>query len=201
MTVYIEVIILINYIFDFCILLTTDMTLKRDVSLKRLALCSILGEFSMLTMIINLQGIDLFAFKIALTIILSITAFGYKNIKYSFYNIAHIYFIGIILGGFITFLYNEFSINRDYSFRYLILLLVSPIILYIYYKFTRRFKINYNNRYKVEINYPYGHYSGVGFLDSGNKLISPFSGSPIVLVEKEYIEYHKLKLSPAPAAS
>ena len=76
--------------------------------------------------------------------------------------------------------------------------MISPIALYIYHTITKHFRINYNNRYKVVIDYPYGHYEGTGYLDSGNKLISPFSGSPIVLVEKEYIEYHKLKLLPVP---
>ena len=198
MVVYIEVIMLINFIFDFCILLTTDMTLKRHTSIKRLLISSLFGELSMLTLIIDLHGINQIIFKIILSLVLSFVAFGYKDFKYSLYNIIHLYFIGIILGGFTTFLYNEFSINREYSLKYVIILLSCPIILYVYYSITRQFKTNYNNRYKVIIDYPYGHYEGVGYLDSGNKLISPFSGKIIILIEKEYIEYHKLKLLPVP---
>lgn len=198
MVVYVEVIILINYIFDFCLLLTVDLTLKRNVSIKRLLLSSIVGELSMLTLLFNIDGIYLILFKIGLSFLLSISAFKFKGIKYTFYNVTNLYFIGIILGGFITFLYNEFSVNREFSLKYLIILLLSPIIFLVYYKITKKFKINYNNRYKVVIDYPSGHYEGTGFLDSGNKLISPFSGKPIILVEKEYIEYHKLKLLPVP---
>ena len=198
MVVYIEVIMLINFIFDFCILLTTDITLKRHTKFKKLIISSLFGELSMLTLIIHLHGISQIIFKVFLSIILSFIAFGYKDIKYSLYNVVHLYFIGIILGGFITFLYNEFSINREYSLKYVIILFLCPIVLYIYYRITKQFKTNYNNRYKVIIDYPYGHYEGVGYLDSGNKLISPFSNKPIILVEKEYIEYHKLKLLPVP---
>ena len=198
MVVYVEMIILINYIFDFCLLLTVDLTLKRNASIKRLLLSSIVGELSMLTLLFNIDGIYLILFKIGLSFLLSISAFKFKDIKYTFYNVVNLYFIGIILGGFVTFLYNEFSVNREFSLKYLIILLLSPIILLVYYKITKKFKMNYNNRYKVIIDYPYGHYEGTGFLDSGNKLISPFSGKPIILVEKEYIEYHKLKLLPVP---
>lgn len=62
----------------------------------------------------------------------------------------------------------------------------------------RKFKTNYNNRYTVLIDYENTHYEGVGFLDSGNKLVSPISGKPIILIEKEYITLHKLKLLPVP---
>lgn len=198
MVVYVEVIMLINYIFDFCLLLTVDLTLKRHISIKRLLFSAVVGELSMLTLLWNIDGFSLILFKIGLSFLLSVSAFKFKDIKYTFYNVANLYFIGIILGGFITFLYNEFSINREYSLKYLIVLLLSPIVLLVYYKMVKRFKVNYNNRYKVVIDYSYGHYEGVGYLDSGNKLISPFSGKPIVLVEKEYIEYHKLKLLPVP---
>lgn len=198
MVVYIEVIILINYIFDFCILVTADLTLKRHTNIKRLFLAALFGEMSMIMLVFNISGFSLAVFKIGLSIFLSLVAFKFKDIKYTFYNVANLYFIGIILGGFITFLYNEFSVNREYSLKYLIILLFSPIVLLIYYRLTKRFKINYNNRYKVVIDYPNGHYEGIGYLDSGNKLISPFSGNPIILVEKEYIEYHKLKLLPVP---
>ena len=49
MIVYVEVIFIINFIFDFCLLLTVDLLLKRHVSYKRVLLGALVGEASMLT--------------------------------------------------------------------------------------------------------------------------------------------------------
>lgn len=198
MIVYVEVIFIINFVFDFCLLLTVDLLLKRHVSYKRVLLGALVGEASMLTFTLKLSNIELLIFKVLLSIIMSVVTFKYKSVKYTLYNTLHLYFTGIILGGFITYLYNEFQVNREYSIRYIIILIISPIVLMIYYYIIKRFKNNYNNRYNVIIDYSCGHFEGVGFLDSGNKLVSPISNKPIILVEKEYIKNHKLKLLPVP---
>lgn len=196
--VYVDLVILINFIFDFSLLLAVDLLLKRNASWIRVSLGSIIGELSIVTLFINFNSYTLFIFKIFLSILMSLVTFSYKDIKYTFYNVIYLYLLGIILGGFVTYLYNEFQINREYSLKYVIILLLSPLILVIYYKLMRMFKTNYNNRYNVSIEYEQTHYEGIGFLDSGNKLVSPISGKPIILVEKEYITLHKLKLLPIP---
>lgn len=196
--VYVDLIILINFIFDFSLLLSVDLLLKRNASWIRVILGSLVGGLSIITMFIQFTRIPLFIFKILLSVFMSIATFNYRDFKYTLYNVIYLYLLGIVLGGFVTYLYNEFQINREYSIKYVILLVLSPLILIIYYKLMRKFKTNYNNRYTVLIDYENTHYEGVGFLDSGNKLVSPISGKPIILIEKEYITLHKLKLLPVP---
>ena len=196
--VYIDIVILINYIFDFTLLNLVDLLLKRRCKLKRVLLGALSGEFSLITLFINLTNLSSVIFKIVLSILMCIITFNYKNIKYTFYNAIYLYLCGIILGGFMTYIYNEFKINREYSTHYIIVLLLALIFLYLYYKGLLILKTDYRNRYKVNIDYGTNHYEGVGFLDSGNKLVSPFSGNPIILVEKEYISLHRLKIIPVP---
>ena len=198
MTVYIEVIFLINFIFDACLLLTVDLVLKRGVKIKRILIGALIGEISMISLILNVNYLMMTIFKILLTVLMSVITFGYKNIKYTTYNIVHLYFTGIILGGFITYLYNEFNVNPEYSVSYIIILVSSPIIFIVYCYIAKKFKNNYNNRYKVSFDYDGGHFDGIGYLDSGNKLTSPINGKIIILVEKDYIQYHKLRLLPIP---
>ncbi len=50
----------------------------------------------------------------------------------------------------------------------------------------------------LKVLYDGNEFIGTGYLDSGNKLVSPISGKKIILIEKEYILYHKLKLTPIP---
>lgn len=196
--VYIDIVILINFIFDFTLLNTVDLLLKRNTKIKRLILGSVVGESSLIILFIKLSSIGNIIFKIVLSIAMCIIAFGYKDKKYTLFNTIYLYLTGIILGGFMTYLYNEFKINREYSYRYIFLLLSGLTFLYFYYKSITNFKRDYKNRYIVEIDYGKYHYSGTGFLDSGNKLVSPYSNSPIILVEKEYISLHRLKIIPVP---
>lgn len=189
---------LINFVFDFTLLNIVDLLLKRRSKLIRLILASLVGEISLITLFISFTNIYSVIFKILLSILMCITAFNYKNVKYTFYNTIYLYLCGIILGGFMTYIYNEFKINREYSIQYIIVLLLALIFLYLYYRGILIFKNNYRNRFKVNIDYGANHYEGLGFLDSGNKLVSPFSGNPIILVEKEYISLHRLKIIPVP---
>lgn len=198
MVIYIDLVILINFIFDGSILLTVDLLLKRNVKMYRVIFGSLSGELSLITLFIGMNDLESNLFKLVLSLLMCILTFGYKDIRYTFYNTLYLYLTGIILGGFMYYLYNEFQIGSELSFKYLIILILSPIVLVIYYKLSMRFKNNYNNRYRVVINYGDSVFEGIGFLDSGNKLVSPISGKPILLVEKEYITLHKLKLLPVP---
>ncbi len=198
MIIYLDLIFVVNLVFDFALLLTVDLLLKRKSSYKRTLLGALSGELSMITIFINFNRINLFLLKNSISLIMSIISFGFKDIKYTFYNVIYLYLVGTILGGFTYYLYNEFQIDMTYSFRYIIILILSPLVLLIYYRLTKRFKNNYNNRYDLLIKYDGLEFRGTGYLDSGNKLVSPISGKPIILVEKEYIKNHKLKLLPVP---
>ncbi len=198
MIIYLDLVCLINFAFDLSLLLTVDVLLKRRAKIKRILLGALIGELSMITLFIDLNEVSNFFFKIILGIAMTTGAFSYKDIKYTFYNGVYLYLSGIILGGFEYYLFNEFKMNSTYSLKYLFILLLSPVVLVVYYKLIKKFKTNYNNRHSVRILYDEYVFEGTGFLDSGNKLISPISGKTIILVEKEYIVYHKLKLTPIP---
>lgn len=198
MVVYLDLIFLINLLFDTSLLLTVDVILKRHAKMSRIFLAALLGEASMITLFIDLNPFMNSLFKIALNLAMVMGAFSHKGLKYTFYNALYLYLVGIILGGFEYYLYNEFQIGSTYSIKYLFILILSPLVLFIYYKLSTRFKSDYNNRHLLKVIYEDGTYEGIGYLDSGNKLTCPINGKIIVLVEKEYIHYHKLKLIPVP---
>lgn len=198
MVVYIDLIILINYIFDFSLLTTVDLLLKRGKKMHNFLIGALGGELSLISLFVKMNSIENFVFKILLNFIMSVMCFGYKDKRYTFYNMIYLYLTGIVLGGFLTYLYNEFKIDLEYSFKYLCIIILGPLGLIIYYRLLKRFKNNYNIRYRIEVCYNGVCFLGCGFLDSGNKLVSPISGKPIILIEKEYITLHKLKIIPVP---
>ncbi len=198
MIVYWDLVMVLNFIFDFTLLLTVDALLKRGVSKRRIALGSIVGEVSMITLWVDFGNVGMNVFKLSLSLAMVIVTFSYKDVKFTFYNTVYLYLVGIILGGFEYYLFEEFQVESTVGMRYLAVLIASPLVLIAYYKLSSKLKNNYNNRHKICFSYDGGVFEGVGFLDSGNKLTSPVSGKPIILVEKEYIIYHKLKLIPVP---
>lgn len=198
MVVYIDLIFIVNLIFDGTLLLSVDLLLKRNTKKKRILLGAIVGEISIITLFVHLSNFMNFIFKILLSFLMSIGAFSYKDLKYTALNTIYLYLVGMILGGFEYYLYNEFQIGSSYGFKYLVILLLSPLALYLYYHLSKKLKNDYNNRYAIKIIYAGNIFDGIGYLDSGNKLVSPINGKIIILVEKEYILYHKLKLFPVP---
>ncbi len=198
MVIYVDLIFIINFIFDTALLLTVDLLLKRGVRYRRVILGALVGELSMVTLFFSFNSFENFVFKVVLSIMMCLAAFSYKDLKYTVMNTVYLYLVGMILGGFEYYLYNEFRMNSEYGLKYLIILFLSPIVLIVYYKFTMKLKNNYNNRHSLEIYYQEEYFKGVGYLDSGNRLLCPINGKKIILVEKEYIVHHKLKLIPVP---
>ena len=198
MVIYLDLIFLINFIFDTSLLFTVDVLLKRKAKMWRMFLGALMGEASMLTLFIKLDNVALFSFKIILNLAMVLVSFSYKEIRYTFYNAIYLYLVGMILGGFEYYLYNEFQVGGGLGIKYLIILVLSPIVLIAYYKLSKKFKNDYNNRHALKIIYEDYVFEGTGYLDSGNRLVNPINGKIIVLVEKEYIQYHKLKLMPVP---
>ena len=101
MKIYVDVILFINFSFDLLILLSTSIVLKRKSKFYRLMLGAFIGSLSILFLFINITNLELFIFKIIISIIMILVSFGYKNIKYFGKNILFLYTISIILGGFL----------------------------------------------------------------------------------------------------
>ena len=196
MKVYLYVIFLTKLIFDFIILLSTSLILKRNKKIYRIIFGSLFGSFTLLILFIRMNSIELFIYKLIISIFMIIITFGYKDIKYFFKNIYYMYLISMILGGFLTFINNSLSnhnegllfINSNVKLNIFISIILSIILLISYIKQIKQLKTNYNKYYKVNIYLNKKIISINAFLDTGNKLISPYNGYPIILVNKDLID-------------
>lgn len=206
MKVYIDLVILLNFYLDFLLLVTTSITLKRNASIKRLFLGALFGSLSTFFLFFSVGTILLFFFKILIAIGMVLLSFQFKDLKYTFNNLGYFYMISVILGGFLYYLNLEFSythigmvfINKGISVNAIFLLIISPIILYIYYKQTKNFKTSYHLMYKVVIGFKKKKLKLNGFLDTGNKLIDPITNKPILLVQKGIILEEDINTYPIP---
>lgn len=183
MTIYIDLLLLVNFLFDLLLLLTVNIALKRYSKISRLILASLFGEVTLLSLILPISSYLLIILKFILGIFLCIIAFGYKNFKYTFYNVLYLYMTSIILGGFTYYLSVEFQ-NINY-----LLLLISPLILYVFIKSIKALKEIKNYYYKIKIVFENGkNLELTSFLDTGNKLIDPITNKPIILINKKLLK-------------
>ncbi len=197
MKVYIDLILLLNYYLDFLILLTTSIVLKRNTSLKRIALGALLGSFTMIFLFVPVSQIILFLYKVIMAIFMVVVAFHYENMKYTFYNFIYFYMVSIILGGFLYYLNIEFRYTslglflmaHHININVLLLIFASPIIFWIYIHQERRMKKNYSLSYTIKIVLKNKkEYILNAFLDTGNCLFDPITNKPIILLEKGVVE-------------
>lgn len=184
MTIYLDLLFILNVFYDFLILLTVSITLKRNIRLRRIVIGSLFGGLTTFLLLLNISNILLLGFKLLFGIIMILITFKYKNIKYVLENITYLYMISIILAGFLYYLSLEFD-----NANYLLLVILSPLIfcLYIYEQKKLKIKINYNKKVKIilkndkvlELD---------GFIDSGNRLRDPVTKKYIILINKNMLD-------------
>lgn len=211
MKIYVDLVLFLNIIMDFLLLLTVSIVLKRNVRIYRIILGSLIGGLSILFLFIKLNNISLFLFKTLISILMVLITFSYKNFKYFFNNLIYLYLSSIILGGGIYLLDIQINyrnnglmfISNGMEINVIVLLIISPFIIYSYIKSMKKMKINFNNYYKVDVYYKDNTYKFNAYLDTGNKLYDPYKKRPIILVStnKINIDYEKSILVPYETAS
>ena len=113
-----------------------------------------------------------------------LTTFGYKDIRYTLKNL--FYFLDV------TFSYKNTGLvflNNDLSVNFIVLLVVSPVLLYFYIKEQKNYKSDYTLRHKVEIKLKNKKYTYTGYLDTGNKLEDPYKKRGIILVYDSKLQF------------
>lgn len=197
MIIYIDLVLIINFVIDFLLLLTVNVALKRYSKIKRIILGAILGSISLLSLFISLSGISLSVLKFIIGLIMVLVSFGYKNLRYTFYNLLYLFMCSVILGGFLYFLQVQFSYNNDgfvfyyegLAINYVFILFIAPLILYVFIKSIKILKEIKNYYYKVTIIFSNDFNLCItGFLDTGNKLVDPITNKPIILINKKVVK-------------
>ena len=195
MTIYIDIILLINFIIDLLLLLSVSFLLKRRASITRIIISSSIGSLSTLLLFVIHNNFLLLIYKLLISIIMIIITFKYNNFHYFKDNLIYLYIISIVLGGTIYLINNQISsINNGLIFtsnnlkiNLFLLIIITPIIIYKYLKTTKKYQITYSNYYDIDIYYNDLCIKGTAFLDTGNNLKDPYFKRPIILINKELI--------------
>ena len=159
MKIYLDLVILLNIFFDFLLLFTVSYILKRRAKLYRLILGSIVGAATIISLFFPFSSLTLFFLKFIISILMILTTFGFANILTFLKNIFYLYIASIFLGGTLYLLNLEFSYKNNglifyhsrLSINIIVIIFITPIIIYLYIKQATIQKNTSSNYYKVDI--------------------------------------------------
>lgn len=196
MKVYLDLILFLNFMFDLILISATGMILRRKMVIKNVVLGSLLGSLSTFMLFFPINSLVLILVKIVISMIMVLVSFGYRDYKYTCKNLFYLYTSSLILGGGMYLLNNEFSYKQEglvfyhngLSINFVVLIILSPLIIYLYVNQLKELKNNYSKYYNVDIYFKDGTKKEVtAFLDTGNKLNDPYKKRPIILINKNIV--------------
>ena len=179
MTIYVDLVFLLNVFLDFILLMSVSVILTRNAKVSRIILGSIIGGLSTLLLFINLSSIASLFLKLLLGLLMVLTTFGYKSIKYTFNNLFYLYTLSFSVGGVMYLLMEKGFYN------YVILIIGFIIVLFMYIKQIKNYQNNYSNYYSVELYFKNKKYLLTGYLDTGNKLYDSYKHRPVIITSKK----------------
>lgn len=205
MKIYVDLVMLLNFGFDLVLLFGVAIVLRRQTTLKRLLLGATVGSVTVFSMFIEMSSLELFLVKVLISILMVLIVFGYRDRRYFMNNLFYLYTSSIILGGFLYFLNLQFSYKNSglvfyfngLSVNVIVLIVLSPVIIYAYVRQGLLLKNHYSNYYNVDIYLGNNEViEATAFMDTGNKLEDPYMKRPIILLNKDKVklDYDKYKV-------
>ena len=167
MKVYLDLVFILNFCYDFLLLLSVTIETKTYPKIKMLISGGLVGSLTLFLLFLPLNNFSLLIAKISTSILMILVSFGRKNItKYlkSFYGNS------IILGGILYALDLTFNTSKNTAIL-LLLIVIAPLILFLYLRGRKTDIIKYQDK----------TYNLVAFLDTGNKVQDPYKKRNVIV--------------------
>lgn len=196
--IYADVLVIINLAVNYLLLRASAAMTGYTFRTWRILISSLIGGvFSLLIFVEDLSPSINTLIKIFLFVIMVTTAFSTKNIR-SFlkcsasFALVNFGFAGIMLALSTAILPNSAAyINGFVYFDIsLLTLTVSTVVCYVIIKIISKFtksKIPQKSIYEIRIYYDNKVAEGKALFDSGNTLCDCFSGRPVIIAEKNFV--------------
>lgn len=202
MVVYLDMLLLENFLVNLFLLTITMQTIKKKVPTGRLMLSSIIGTSYVLTIVIpKLQLFATTPFKIVVAIIMILIAIKDKSVIEILKAMGIFVLYSILLAGMAFYLaikdnpsLSPSAMIYNFSYKNLILsLMITYILVYKLIVYVKERRILTSYVYNTEICIDNVKTIIKAFLDTGNELREPATNLPVIIVEKELFKDLNLK--------
>ncbi|BCB03271.1 sigma-E processing peptidase SpoIIGA [Bacillus sp. KH172YL63] len=200
MALYLDVIWLLNLLVDFFLLWFTGIILKRQYTLWRIGVGSLIGSIIILMAFSPYAHVTGNPFvKLLFSVCMVYAAFGYRRLRYYLSNLLMFYFVTFFTGGILigSHYFIRFDPGAESSVllanirgfgdpvSWIFVMLALPVAWYFSkgrFESIEHVKLQYDQLLKVGIVIDGYHLTVDGLVDSGNQLQDPISRSPVMIL-------------------
>ncbi|MBS4189140.1 sigma-E processing peptidase SpoIIGA [Bacillus sp. FJAT-49705] len=220
MEVYLDIIWVLNLLFDSLLLYLTALILKRNLKIWRLFAGGLVGSVIILLSVTPLNTYSGHPLtKLLFSIFMILIAFGYKRFRYFIKVLTTFYLMTFLVGGSLIGVHYFIKFDSQLTssvflasvkgfgdpISWLFVLLGFPIV----WHFSKRkmeeiemTKIQYDSLIKVIVTINGESYSFKGLVDSGNQLYDPITKMPVMFISikglKENFPEELVKVAQSP---
>lgn len=200
MTVYLDVIWALNFLFDTLLLCLTALILKRRFNYLRLIFGGFIGSIIILLSVTPLHTYSNHPFtKLFFSLLMVLAAFGYKRFSYFIKGVMTLYLVTFLTGGALIgthyFIQFDFHLASNVALKsiqgfgdpisWLFVMIGFPLAWHFSKNTVGQIemtKIQYDQIVDVSIQIEGYHFKVKGLIDSGNQLYDPISKWPVMFV-------------------
>ncbi|WP_430786099.1 sigma-E processing peptidase SpoIIGA [Virgibacillus flavescens] len=206
MTIYVDVIWLLNFLFDMMLIMLTLILAKEATSKKRILLSSFVASMIVpISIYFPESFISSVVGKFIYSIFIILCVAPYRSIHQLFRLLFLFYFVTFTIGGgliAIHFLMESpvsvsangiltFSSGYGDPVSWVFVVICFPFV----WHFTKRSmdkhaieKIRYDQICPITLHMNNMHFSTTGYIDSGNQLVDPLTKSPVVICDEPFLK-------------
>jgi stage II sporulation protein GA (sporulation sigma-E factor processing peptidase) len=207
LSVYLDIIWLLNLCFDSLLLWLTAIMLKRQIVLWRIVAGALLGSLLVLLMFTPLSFYASHPIiKLAFSFFIVIVTFGFKRFRYFIENLFTFYFATFMVGGGLIaihyFVKHEVrvvdGVIKTYSsglgdpISWVFVIVGFPALWYFSRNRIdgiREKKIRFDSIVDVVITFDHVEISLKGLIDSGNQLYDPLTKTPVMIIDMNEVKH------------
>jgi stage II sporulation protein GA (sporulation sigma-E factor processing peptidase) len=200
LTVYLDVIWVLNFLFDSLLLYLTSIILKRKIRLWRVFAGGFIGSIIIL---LSFTPLNVYAghplTKLLFSMLMTFCVFGYKRWRYFISGLLTLYLSTFIIGGFLIGMHYFIKFDNQLTTNVLLSSIkgfgdpVSWLFVLIGFPIAWHFsktriesiemtKIQFDQKVDVILKIGSDNFAFKGLVDSGNQLYDPFSKMPVMFV-------------------
>ncbi len=198
MTVYVDVLLFINTVWNYAILITADALLKRQCRLRRLIAGAFTGALFSLSIFLSLDSFwFLLLIKVLSSLTLTAVTFGFHSRGSYLRALGMTFFVSLLYCGAVILFYQIFKPPRMLIINDVPYLQINPAVMLVLtaviYLLLLLFNKLFYERIKTTVvslrfSVSQKEYSCIGKIDTGCNLIEPFSKSPVIIADSTVIQ-------------
>lgn len=195
MEIYLDMLILENFIMNYIILFVTNKFSKANTNALRISISALIGAlYAIIVFFPNLKLFYTLIFKICLSFVLIIIAFYPKNLKDLLKELAIFYMVSFAFGGaaFGLFYFSNFGVVISNGIFYISnfpikILVISTILAYLIIKYSLTYIQKRIHKEDIiiafDVSYKEITINLNGIIDTANTLFDPLTKNPVIVVE------------------